>query len=124
MIKIPVEPGKVFSRFEFVILGSNGNCFKYFCAPTFWFTVFTKEKVCEPVFAERDSNSSKSKIGINDLDLYKRICFLLFNTSTKYEPSSKPGITVPCAVYDISSPVKNLTLSLNAIILYFSVLGL
>ena len=98
MINIPVEPGKVFSRFEFVMDGLSGNSFKYFCAPTCWFTVFTNEKVCEPVFDERGSNSSKSPIGMNDLDLYKRICFLLFKTSTKYEPSSNPGITVPCAV--------------------------
>ena len=106
------------------MLGSNGNSFKYFCAPIFWLTVPTNENVWEPVFAERGSNSSKSPIGINDLDLYKRICFLLLNTSTKYEPSSKPGITVPCAVYEISSPVINLTLLLKAMILYFNVFGL
>ena len=83
-----------------------------------------KEKVCVPVFKGKDPNSSKSAIGINDLDLYKRIWFLELKTSTKYDPSTKPGIIFPWAVYVISSPVMKLTLDGNDMTLNFNVLGL
>ena len=83
-----------------------------------------RDRVCVPVFEDKDSNSSKSPIGINDLDLYKRIWFLALRTSTKYDPSTKPGIKVPWAVYVISSPVMKLTFDGKDITLYFNVLGL
>ena len=83
-----------------------------------------KEKVCVPVFKGKDPNSSKSAIGINDLDLYKRIWFLELKTSTKYDPSTKPGIMVPWAVYVISSPVMKFTLDGKDMTLNFNVLGL
>ena len=45
-----------------------------------------------------DSNSTKSAIGINDLERYNLIWFPFDKTSTKYEDSGKFGMTVPCAV--------------------------
>ena len=82
-----------------------------------------KEKVWEPLFNGRDSNSSNWLIAINDLDLYNLIWLLFDKTSTKYEPSIKPGIKLFSAVYVISSPVIKLTFDENEITLYFKVLG-
>ena len=44
------------------------------------------------------SNSTKSCIGINDLDLYSLIWLVLDKTSTKYADSGNPGNISPCAV--------------------------
>ena len=94
----PVPPDNVFSDLELTIFGVRGNSLKSFWALIFWFTVLTNENVWEPVFAGSDSNSSKSAIGMNDLDLYNLIWLLGDKTSTKYVPSSNPGKTVFSAV--------------------------
>ena len=47
-----------------------------------------------------------------------------YKTSTKYVPSGNPGITVPCAVYVISSPVIKSVLDEKEIMLYLRVFGL
>ena len=69
-----------------------------FCAAISCSFIPTNEKVWVPDPAGNDSNSSKSAIGINDLDLYNLICCPLVKTSTKYDASGNPGNTVPCAV--------------------------
>ena len=81
---------------EFSKLGSSGNSFNSFWGLIFWSKVPINENVWVPVFAGNGSNSIKLTTGINDLDLYNLIWFLAI-TSTKYVPSSKPGIVVPCA---------------------------
>ena len=77
-----MEPDKVFSLSEFVRFVFKWNSLKSLWAPIFWLTVPINEKVCAPALV-KGSNSSKSPIGMNDLDLYKRIWFLLAKTSTK-----------------------------------------
>ena len=83
---------------EFTILGSKGNSLKSFWALTFWLTVLTNENLWNPVFTGKGSNSSKSDMGIKDLDLYNLIWLLGDKTSTKYVPSSNPGMTEFSAV--------------------------
>ena len=62
-------PGVVGIDDEFVIFGFNGNFFNSFWAAIFWSIIPTNEKVCVPEPDGSASNSSKSAIGINDLDL-------------------------------------------------------
>ena len=83
---------------EFVKSGFNGNFLNNFCGAICCSLIPTKENVWVPEPVGNDSNSSKSAMGINDLDLYNLIWFVLDSTSTKYADSLKPGITVPCAV--------------------------
>ena len=79
-------------------LGLSGNFLNNFCGAISCSFIPTNEKVWVPDPAGNDSNSSKSAIGINDLDLYNLIWFPFDKTSTKYDASGKPGKTVPCAV--------------------------
>ena len=91
-------PGVVNSFDELVKLGFKGNFLNNFWGAISCSFIPTNENVWVPDPDGKDSNSSKSDIGINDLDLYNLIWFVLVKTSTKYADSVNPGIIVPCAV--------------------------
>ena len=95
---MPVVPDVVKTLDEFVKSGFNGNFLNNFCGAIFCSLIPTKENVWVPEPTGNDSNSSKSAMGMNDLDLYNLIWFVLGSTSTKYADSLRPGMTVPCAV--------------------------
>ena len=68
-------PGDVNIFVELDRLGFNGNFLNNFCDAISCSFIPTNENVWVPDPAGKGSNSSKSAIGINDLDLYNLIWF-------------------------------------------------
>ena len=83
MTNNPVEPDVVLTDVEFVKFGLIENFLSNFCDAISCSSIPTIEKVCVPDPGCNASNSTKSDIGINDLERYNLIWFVFDKTSTK-----------------------------------------